>query len=198
MRVGRHLLSGALAGAVGAVAMDLLLYGRCRRGAGRQSLWRGEFAGAVDPSRKPAKLAAAMRVFSAWPGRVRRRPELVDVPFPVRPQRDTGTAVDQWAISEPSTHDQCIVNPCHPWPHSSTACLVDDDRSAARRVESIPTIGRGRQGSSTTPTTSASWIGCPIVVIASPSGNVLFPMVRVDGCIPAAAIRPLEVRTYRT
>ena len=43
----RHLALGALAGAAGTVAMDLVLYGRYRRGGGTDSLWRWEFAGGV-------------------------------------------------------------------------------------------------------------------------------------------------------
>lgn len=43
----RNLALGALAGAAGTVAMDLLLYGRYRRGGGTDSLWQWEFAGGV-------------------------------------------------------------------------------------------------------------------------------------------------------
>jgi hypothetical protein len=44
---GRHLVAGAVAGAVGTAAMDLVLYRRYRRGGGKDSLWRWEFAGDV-------------------------------------------------------------------------------------------------------------------------------------------------------
>ena len=36
--------AGAVAGAAGTAAMDLLLYGRYRRGGGKDSLWQWEFA----------------------------------------------------------------------------------------------------------------------------------------------------------
>jgi hypothetical protein len=43
----RQLALGALAGAAGTVAMDLVLYRRYRRAGGTESLWRWEFAGDV-------------------------------------------------------------------------------------------------------------------------------------------------------
>ncbi len=43
----RRAAFGAAAGAVGTVAMDLVLFRRYRRGDGTDSLWRWEFAGAV-------------------------------------------------------------------------------------------------------------------------------------------------------
>ena len=48
-RIGlvRHLAAGAVAGAVGTVAMDLLLYQRYRRDGGKDSLQRWEFAAGV-------------------------------------------------------------------------------------------------------------------------------------------------------
>jgi hypothetical protein len=45
--IGRHLVIGAVAGAVGTAAMDLELYRRYRREGGKDSLWRWEFAGDV-------------------------------------------------------------------------------------------------------------------------------------------------------
>ena len=44
MSVTRHVVFGALAGAVGTAAMDFLLYLRYRRDGGADSLWRWEFA----------------------------------------------------------------------------------------------------------------------------------------------------------
>jgi hypothetical protein len=46
-QTARQLAVGARAGAAGTVAMDLLLYGRYRRGGGADSLWRWEFARGV-------------------------------------------------------------------------------------------------------------------------------------------------------
>jgi hypothetical protein len=43
----RHLAAGAVAGAAGTAAMDLLLYGRYRRNGGTESLWQWEFSGGV-------------------------------------------------------------------------------------------------------------------------------------------------------
>jgi len=53
------LLAGALAGAVGTAAMDLVLYSRYRRGGGQDSLWQWEFAGGVtswDKASAPGQL----------------------------------------------------------------------------------------------------------------------------------------------
>ena len=47
MSLIRYLVVGALAGAAGTAAMDLLLYRRYRRGGGKESLWQWEFAGDV-------------------------------------------------------------------------------------------------------------------------------------------------------
>jgi hypothetical protein len=47
MRLGRHLVSGVVAGAVGTAAIDLELYRRYRRDGGKDPLWRWEFAGGV-------------------------------------------------------------------------------------------------------------------------------------------------------
>jgi hypothetical protein len=47
MKVFRNVAAGALAGAAGTAAMDLLLYARYRRGDGKESVWRWEFAGNV-------------------------------------------------------------------------------------------------------------------------------------------------------
>lgn len=45
--LGRRVVAGAVAGAVGTTAMDLLLYGRYRRDGGKDSFVRWEFAGGV-------------------------------------------------------------------------------------------------------------------------------------------------------
>jgi hypothetical protein len=45
--IGRHLVGGAVAGAVGTAAMDLLLYLRQRRAGGKDPLFEWEFAGGV-------------------------------------------------------------------------------------------------------------------------------------------------------
>lgn len=45
--VGRELVLGGVAGAVGTAAMDLLQYRRYRRDGGKDSMWYWEFAGAV-------------------------------------------------------------------------------------------------------------------------------------------------------
>ncbi len=45
--IGRRAIRGAIAGAVGTAAMDLLLYNRYRRGGGKDTFLRWESAGAV-------------------------------------------------------------------------------------------------------------------------------------------------------
>jgi hypothetical protein len=45
--IGRRALRGAIAGAIGTAAMDLLLYRRYRRGGGKDSFLRWELAGDV-------------------------------------------------------------------------------------------------------------------------------------------------------
>jgi len=60
MRAARNVVAGALAGAVGTAAMDLLLYARYRRGGGKDGLRRWEFAGNVmswDDASAPGQLA---------------------------------------------------------------------------------------------------------------------------------------------
>ena len=60
MRLARNVGAGALAGAGGTAAMDLLLYARYRRGGGKDGLWRWEFAGNVmswDEASAPGQLA---------------------------------------------------------------------------------------------------------------------------------------------
>ena len=55
----RQLVRGAVAGAVGTAAMDLLLYRRYRRGDGKDSLVQWEFAGGVmgwDEASAPGQL----------------------------------------------------------------------------------------------------------------------------------------------
>jgi hypothetical protein len=47
MSVTRRVAAGALAGAIGTAAMDLVLYVRYRRGGGEDSVYRWEFAGGV-------------------------------------------------------------------------------------------------------------------------------------------------------
>jgi hypothetical protein len=57
--IGRRLALGAVAGAVGTAAMDLLLYRRYRHGDGKDSLWQWEFAGGVmgwDDASAPGQL----------------------------------------------------------------------------------------------------------------------------------------------
>jgi hypothetical protein len=65
MRLARNVGAGALAGIVGTAAMDLLVYSRYRRGDGKDSLWRWEFASNVrgwDEASAPGQLARkAMR-----------------------------------------------------------------------------------------------------------------------------------------
>jgi hypothetical protein len=40
MKTQRHLIIGALAGAAGTAAMDLLLYRRYRKEGGKETAWR--------------------------------------------------------------------------------------------------------------------------------------------------------------
>jgi hypothetical protein len=44
MNAGTNLLFGALSGAAGTTAMDLLLYARYRRRGGKDAVWKWEFA----------------------------------------------------------------------------------------------------------------------------------------------------------
>ena len=66
MRLVRSVVRGALAGAVGTAAMDLLLYERYRRDGGKDSFGRWEFAAAVtrwDDASAPGKVGQkALRV----------------------------------------------------------------------------------------------------------------------------------------
>ena len=60
MKLVRDVVAGALAGAVGTAALDLLQYSRYRRGAGKEHLWHWEFAGDVmswDDASAPGQLA---------------------------------------------------------------------------------------------------------------------------------------------
>jgi hypothetical protein len=64
--IGRHLVVGAVAGAAGTAAMDLLLYRRYRHGGGKDSLWRWEFAGGVtrwDEASAPGQLGQKLERF---------------------------------------------------------------------------------------------------------------------------------------
>jgi hypothetical protein len=66
MSLGRRVAAGALAGAAGTAAMDLLLYRRYRRGDGKDSLWRWEFAGSVmgwDEASAPGQLGQKLERF---------------------------------------------------------------------------------------------------------------------------------------
>jgi hypothetical protein len=66
MSLGRYLALGALAGAAGTAAMDLVLYRRYRRGGGEDSLWQWEFAGGVtnwDQASAPGKLGEKVERF---------------------------------------------------------------------------------------------------------------------------------------
>jgi len=59
MRLWRQLAVGALAGAAGTAAMDLVLYLRYRRDGGQDSLWQWEFAAGVtgwDKASAPGQL----------------------------------------------------------------------------------------------------------------------------------------------
>jgi hypothetical protein len=47
VRAVSNAVGGALAGAVGTAAMDLVLYTRYRRDGGKDGLWGWEFAGNV-------------------------------------------------------------------------------------------------------------------------------------------------------
>jgi hypothetical protein len=59
MRLGRDVVSGAVAGAVGTAAMDYVWYRRYRRDGGKDSFWRWEFgSGAMtwDGASAPGQL----------------------------------------------------------------------------------------------------------------------------------------------
>jgi hypothetical protein len=59
MRLLRDLVAGALAGAIGTAAMDLLLYERYRHADGTDDVWSWEFAGDVkswDEASAPGQL----------------------------------------------------------------------------------------------------------------------------------------------
>jgi hypothetical protein len=59
MRFLRDLAAGALAGAIGTAAMDLLLYQRYRRDGGKHAFWRWEFVADVmswEDASAPGKL----------------------------------------------------------------------------------------------------------------------------------------------
>jgi hypothetical protein len=59
MKLGRSLVAGALAGAVGTAAMDYTLYRRYRADGGTQSFWQWEFAEGVkswDQASAPGQL----------------------------------------------------------------------------------------------------------------------------------------------
>ena len=76
MSLFRYLVLGALAGAAGTAAMDLVLYRRYQRGGGEDSLWQWEFAGGVtnwDQASAPGQSrreAGALRHGPATPGRL--------------------------------------------------------------------------------------------------------------------------------
>jgi hypothetical protein len=59
MRLGRQIAAGAVAGAVGTAALDLVWYRRYRRGGGKDSPWRWESAEGVmswDDASAPGQL----------------------------------------------------------------------------------------------------------------------------------------------
>ena len=59
MTFTRRVVAGAMAGALGTAAMDLLLYSRYRREGGKDSLWQWEFAGGVmswDEASAPGRM----------------------------------------------------------------------------------------------------------------------------------------------
>ena len=66
MRLMRNLAAGALAGAAGTAAMDLVLWSRARREGAKDSFWRWEFATSVmswDQASAPGQLGQkALRV----------------------------------------------------------------------------------------------------------------------------------------
>jgi hypothetical protein len=60
MKLLRNIGAGALAGAAGTLALDLVQYARYRRGDGKEGLWRWEFASDVlswDSAPAPGQLA---------------------------------------------------------------------------------------------------------------------------------------------
>ena len=60
MKLVRNAVAGALAGAVGTAAMDLLLYARYRRDEGKNAFWRWEFGGDIgswNDASAPGQLA---------------------------------------------------------------------------------------------------------------------------------------------
>ena len=64
--IGRHVVLGAAAGAVGTAAMDLLLYRRYRAQNGEESPWRWEFAGDIttwDEASAPGQLGQKLERF---------------------------------------------------------------------------------------------------------------------------------------
>ena len=57
--IGRQVVVGAIAGAVGTAAMDMVWYRRYRRDGGKDRVWRWEFAGGVvtwDDASAPGQL----------------------------------------------------------------------------------------------------------------------------------------------
>jgi hypothetical protein len=70
--LGRHLVVGAVAGAVGTAAMDYLLYRRYRGDGGKDSLWRWESAEGInswDEASAPGQLGQKLERFV-----IRRQP----------------------------------------------------------------------------------------------------------------------------
>ena len=67
MRLGSYLVLGALAGAAGTAAMDLVLYRRYRRNGGEDSLWHWEFAFGVtnwEHASAPGKVGEKLERFA--------------------------------------------------------------------------------------------------------------------------------------
>jgi hypothetical protein len=67
MRLGSYLVLGALAGAAGTAAMDLVLYRRYRRNGGEVSLWQWEFACGVtnwEQASAPGKVGEKLERFA--------------------------------------------------------------------------------------------------------------------------------------
>ena len=90
MRLGRHLVSGVVAGAVGTAAIDLELYRRYRRDGGKDPLWRWEFASGVirwDEASAPGQFGhKVLRLVNGVRVAPKLREEEVDTVLAGRPE----------------------------------------------------------------------------------------------------------------